>query len=242
VLLVLLVNLALLGGSAWLVYSLLQRYHQRPAPLLKLGAPRLVRVAPQPTPPGPVAAQDTTTPTRPRAGVPATGKRSAAATTGPRGDAGRAPAPSGKAAAPAETGGGLAVAKKPAATGSGTTAKPPAAKQPDPPSESGEPSADEVRAGLDAESVRMVVQHHLPQVRACSDRALKQQDTIGGVVEVKFEISSEGKVSSSSVHRNTTGHEGLGKCIATVLKSWRFPRPIGGEAVFVYPFVFASGE
>jgi TonB family protein len=101
---------------------------------------------------------------------------------------------------------------------------------------------EQQRATLDAESVRMVVRHHLPQVRACYDRALKQQEGIAGVVEVEFEVTAEGTVASSNVHRNTTGHEGLGLCIAGLLRAWRFPRPVGGQVVFVYPFVFSARE
>jgi TonB family protein len=102
--------------------------------------------------------------------------------------------------------------------------------------------ADKVRAGLDADSVRMVVQHYLPQVQLCHARALKQQESLAGVVEIQFEIGADGRVSSSSVRRNTTGHEGLGKCIATTLRNWRFPRPVGGEAIFIYPFYFSAGN
>jgi len=103
-------------------------------------------------------------------------------------------------------------------------------------------SIDRFRAGLNADSVRMVVQHHLPQVRACYDRALKQQATLKGIVEIRFTISEQGAATSSGVHRNTTGHLGLGLCLAVIVKRWRYPRPVGGAVEFVYPFVFSSGD
>jgi TonB family protein len=115
----------------------------------------------------------------------------------------------------------------------------PAEKQAKPPEDD---PVDRFRAGLNAESVRMVVRHHLPQVRACYDRALKQQAGVGGIVEIRFAIQENGQVGSASVHRNTTGHEGLGKCLAMLIKSWRFPKPVGGAMEFVYPFVFSAGE
>jgi TonB family protein len=101
---------------------------------------------------------------------------------------------------------------------------------------------DRYRASLDAESAKLTIRHYLPQVRSCYERALKQAGSLGGTVEVRFVIDAEGQVKSSQVFRNTTGHDGLGKCIAFVLKGWRFPKPISGEVEFVHPFVFSSGE
>jgi len=118
--------------------------------------------------------------------------------------------------------------------------------QPPPPAKpdrrEAEEAIDDYRAGLNADSVRMVVRHHLPQVRACYDRALKQQSTLIGIVEIRFTISEEGRVPTSSVFRNTTGHEGLGKCLAVIVKRWRYPRPVGGAVEFVYPFVFSTDD
>jgi TonB family protein len=101
---------------------------------------------------------------------------------------------------------------------------------------------DRFRAGLNADSVRMVVRHHLPQVRVCYDRALKQKPDLAGIVEIRFTISDKGRVGASSVYRNTSGHDGLGKCLAITIKRWRFPRPVGGAMDFVYPFVFSSSN
>lgn len=218
----LLVNLLLLAGSAWLVYAALVRYAERGQPSLSLGAPRLVRVAPRR---GPDAA-----PAAPVA-TPAPAKASAS--------------PAG----PSATSHKAQPARQPPAA-SARVSRPPAPARP--PSTSPETpagaagpevsEADRVRAGLDADSVRMVVQHYLPQVQLCHGRALKQQESLAGVVEIQFEIGGDGRVSSSSVRRNTTGHEGLGKCIAATLRNWRFPRPVGGEAIFIYPFYFSAGS
>lgn len=101
---------------------------------------------------------------------------------------------------------------------------------------------DDIRAKINADSIQMIVKHYLPQVRACYDRAMKQQDRISGTVEVRFRITAQGRVGASKVHRNTTRHEGLGKCLAVIIQRWRFPKPAGGEAEFIYPFVFSSGE
>jgi Ca-activated chloride channel family protein len=101
---------------------------------------------------------------------------------------------------------------------------------------------DRVRGQIDAESVRMVVRHHLPQIRACYERALKGSPGLAGIIEIRLVISGEGRVRQAEVDRNSTGHEGLGKCIALTMSRWRFPRPVGGvEIEVIYPFSFARG-
>jgi TonB family protein len=110
--------------------------------------------------------------------------------------------------------------------------------------DAGEPPdpVERLRASLDAESIQMVVRHHLPQIQLCYDRALKQRRALSGLVEVRFTLSPLGRVLKAEVERNTTGHEGLGECIAFTMRSWRFPRPVAGEAEFIYPFQFSASS
>jgi TonB family protein len=233
--LVVLVNLGLLAGSAYLVHALLQRYAaaSRPAEAVRLGTPRLVASSRPPTDAAPGHIDAAGRPTPPVVAKDGRKLRPARPGTSPEAsslDAGTTTAapPSPDGAVPADTGAGAGSGSGSAGSGSGS---------------SGEAdSAEQVRATLDADSVRMVVSHHMPQVRACYDRALKQQETIRGTVEVKFEVSAKGRVGSATVHRNTTGHAGLGACIANAIKGWRFPRPVGGDVTFIYPFVFSSGD
>ncbi|MFH1129707.1 MAG: AgmX/PglI C-terminal domain-containing protein, partial [Pseudomonadota bacterium] len=96
------------------------------------------------------------------------------------------------------------------------------------------------KATLDAESIQMVIQHHLPRIRVCHDRATKNGTAVMGAVDIRIVIGSDGRVQSSLVDRNTTGHFGLGQCIANLIQQWRFPRPLSGEAIFIYPFNFSS--
>jgi TonB family protein len=244
-LLVVLVNLCLVGGSAWMAYALLQRYRTPPPPTVLLGIPRQVELdAGRAPPPAPDLSAATATP---KARAPA-----------PKGKGGKRVASPGKAGVPADVAPG---ATKPTVdvAGPGGT-KPGADDHDDAPSEpasrpaapapvgpaptraaEGDADGAETAGTLNADNVSFVVRHYLPQVRSCYERALKQQDPLSGIVEVKFEVSGEGRVKSSTVNKNSTGHDGLGRCIAAVLKTWKFPRPVGGgSAVFIYPFVFSS--
>jgi TonB family protein len=230
---VILINLVLLSASAWMAYGLLLRYRPAAGPSVHLGNPRRVDTdsavahAPAHTDASPAPAVNPTKgtapkPARPRV-VAAAGRADTMVASTP--DAGSGPSASVadvSVAASAPDVGSRGGSARGTARGSAT-------------------SAEQTAGELNADSVRMVVRHYLPQVRACYDRALKQQEGLSGVVEIKFEVSAEGRVRSSKVNSNSTGHDGLGRCIASVLRGWRFPRPVGGAAVFIYPFVFSSG-
>lgn len=95
------------------------------------------------------------------------------------------------------------------------------------------------RAELEAQGVQMVVRHYAPQIRLCSDRAAKKMPKLAGRVEVRFVVGENGRVRSAEASKNTTGHEGLGLCIAHTIKRWKFPKPAAGTATYVYPFEFS---
>jgi TonB family protein len=228
--------------SGTVVYALLAR---GPQGTIELGTPRLVVVEPaRPQPQADAGAPSMGPGSKARPRRPARRKRPAPKTAvtpptrkpAPKPAPTPAPTPAPPPSKPPPPPGAKRPAPKP------TSPTPTPAPRKDNKREEAEDAIDRFRAGLNAESVRMVVRHHLPQVRACYDRALKQKPNLAGIVEIRFTISVQGRVTASSVHRNTSGHEGLGKCLAIVIKRWRFPKPVGGAVEFVYPFVFSAAE
>jgi len=99
----------------------------------------------------------------------------------------------------------------------------------------------EAQAGVDADSVRLVVRQHLPQVRACYSRAFKDASP-GGTVEIGFAIDVAGHAKNVRTETNTTDSEGLAHCLEARVKEWQFPRPVGGDYELIYPFVFTPGS
>ena len=99
----------------------------------------------------------------------------------------------------------------------------------------------QAEATLDADSVRLVVRQHLPQVRACYGRAFKDSSP-GGAVEIGFAIDPAGRAKNVRTETNTTDSEGLAHCLETRVREWQFPRPVGGDYELIYPFVFAPGS
>lgn len=243
---ILLLNLGLLGGSAWLVYTLLaQSQSAAKAPTVQLGTPRAFPVrAPS------KVAKTARLPSK----RPATKRRSTRRIAKRPTTKGSSPLPSPprktKVKAPVAAQKDLAVSNPHSsspATQAAVQPRPadagaPPAKPKLSPDAAAESPADRRRAEINAGSIRLVVRHHLPQIQACYERATKRGQRVGGMVEVRFVISPVGQVSRSQVHSNTTGSSGLGVCIAATMGRWKFPRPVGGEVEFIYPFVFSSSR
>jgi TonB family protein len=109
-------------------------------------------------------------------------------------------------------------------------------RQPEPQPSSPPPSAE-----IEEDNVRFVVQHHLPQVQSCYERALKQDARLEGVIELQFTLQPDGTATSAHSVANSTGNDGLATCLSHLVESWQFPRPADGPLDFVYPFAFAGG-
>lgn len=97
-------------------------------------------------------------------------------------------------------------------------------------------------AEIEEDNVRFVVQHHLPQVQSCYERALKQDARLEGVIELQFTLQPDGSATGAHSVANSTGNEGLATCLSHLVESWQFPRPADGPLDFVYPFAFAGGS
>ncbi len=95
----------------------------------------------------------------------------------------------------------------------------------------------QAEASIDADGVRFVVKQHMPQVRACYERAFKDSAPAGRV-EIAFAIGPDGMAKRVRTDENTMGSDQLAKCLEQKVKEWTFPRPVGGDYELIYPFVF----
>ncbi len=61
---------------------------------------------------------------------------------------------------------------------------------------------------------------------------------------MKFLITGNGTVATSSVAQSSVNNPELEQCVSGRVRTWLFPKPKGGgTAVVTYPFVFKqSGE
>ncbi len=105
-------------------------------------------------------------------------------------------------------------------------------------------TASTSRAGapgqLDAFVVRDTIRKDLPKIHRCYESALRYEPELAGKVKVRFAVLRKGYVKTVKVVENTTGHMGVERCVARVVKSIRFPSRRSGKPVsFTFPFVFA---
>jgi outer membrane biosynthesis protein TonB len=93
---------------------------------------------------------------------------------------------------------------------------------------------------LDAFMVRDKIRRDLPKINRCYESALRYEPQLAGKVKVRFAIVRNGDVKAVRVLENTTGHEGVERCVARVLGGIQFPSRKSGKSLsFTFPFVFA---
>ena len=94
---------------------------------------------------------------------------------------------------------------------------------------------------LDGGSIKEVFKKRMKAIKYCYEKALKKNDSIKGKVKIKFTIGTAGRVTAIKVTKNTTKDKGVADCIKGKVKSWRFPKPEGGEVTVSYPFLLDKG-
>ena len=105
-----------------------------------------------------------------------------------------------------------------------------------------EVSKVEVDGTLSADVVVATIRQRKGAIIACYERALKRNPTLGGKIELHFTISSVGKVTGADIEGNTLNDDEVGTCITSIVKTWRFPAPSGGDVQFSYPFIFQPSK
>lgn len=100
-----------------------------------------------------------------------------------------------------------------------------------------------VLGSIDPELLRKILREYLPQFHYCYQNELdKKQDLIKGIVDLKFRINGNGKVSNIDIISKGAKFSNKGvDCMAQVLHMIDFPMPKGGGIVDVkQPLNFQS--
>jgi outer membrane biosynthesis protein TonB len=95
-----------------------------------------------------------------------------------------------------------------------------------------------VEGGLDKDQIAAVINRHIGEVIYCYEKGLQVKPGLSGRVGVKFTINGAGQVSSAGVGSTSLNSAQVEGCILNRLRTWKFPKPVGGVNVKVaYPFV-----
>jgi hypothetical protein len=102
-----------------------------------------------------------------------------------------------------------------------------------------EPTCDATGC-LDKKLIRDVIHQHLGQLRSCYEQSLARAPSLDGRLVFVFRIEPSGEVSRATVKEGLSGE--LDECIASRVRTWRFPASHGGGAVVSYPLVFHRAD
>ncbi len=83
-----------------------------------------------------------------------------------------------------------------------------------------------------------ILRHRALQIRACYERGLKRNPTLGGSVSLRLRIGKTGKIREASVEDSTLDDVGVPECLRHEAMSWSFPE--SRSSTVVYPFVFRA--
>jgi hypothetical protein len=98
-----------------------------------------------------------------------------------------------------------------------------------------------VVGGLDRSVIERIIKRNMGDINYCYERRLNARPNLSGVFEAEFMIGANGSVQRSGSGRNTLGDDRLDSCINSSIKTWKFPKPVGGTVVKVnYPFILKS--
>jgi hypothetical protein len=104
------------------------------------------------------------------------------------------------------------------------------------------PGKPEVSGNIDPELIRKVVHDHRAQIRTCYETQLVTRPSLAGKLISAWTINEAGNVTEAHTQESTLHDHGVEDCVASKIKTWRFPIPRGGgEASVTYPFIFTPG-
>ncbi len=92
----------------------------------------------------------------------------------------------------------------------------------------------------DPGAFRFVYNHYRSQIASCHSNA-SRNETLSGVIVLRVRIGEDGHVRSSRVISDSVRNASLTQCVQTSVRTWRYPRPQGGDVEVDYPMRFGSG-
>lgn len=94
-----------------------------------------------------------------------------------------------------------------------------------------------VESGLDRDQINAVVQKNMGQIIYCYEMGLQSKPELKGRLTAEWVINGSGRVNTSQIGHSSVGDNKVESCITSKIKTWKFPKPVGGVNVDVsYPF------
>lgn len=95
---------------------------------------------------------------------------------------------------------------------------------------------------MDPAVFRYVYRHYQSQIASCWS-SVSRGTSVAGVMVVRVRIAeADGRVIRTRVVSDTTRNAALQACVQNSIRTWRYPRPEGGDVEVDYPLRFGSGS
>jgi hypothetical protein len=91
---------------------------------------------------------------------------------------------------------------------------------------------------LDKAAIQRVVNQHMHEVQQCYEVQLLRNPSLQGKVVLDWVIAPSGRVRTARQLSSTLASPAVASCVLGRIRSWAFPRPVGGSITVRYPFVF----
>ncbi len=96
-----------------------------------------------------------------------------------------------------------------------------------------------IKGGLSRDQVKRVIDANMDDVTYCYETSLMNTPSLAGKAVFEWKVLASGKVGAVNIKSSTVRSDEIHSCIKSAIKTWKFPQPSGGDAVFVsYPFIF----
>lgn len=95
-----------------------------------------------------------------------------------------------------------------------------------------------IEGGLEKDQIAAVIARHQGEVVYCYEKGLQVKPGLSGRINIRWVINGQGAVNSAMIESTSLKSAQVEGCIVDHLRTWRFPKPVGGVNVKVsYPFV-----
>ncbi len=106
-----------------------------------------------------------------------------------------------------------------------------------------EPRINEPLAGhLEPGLVEKTITAGRYQLRLCYELALRRNQAVKGSMEWRWQINSQGQISSIDLLQTSIKDDELVRCVHDKIANWKFPKPRGGSVEVRYPFEFSRDK
>ncbi len=96
-----------------------------------------------------------------------------------------------------------------------------------------------IKGGLSRDQVKRVIDANMDDVTYCYESSLMNTPSLAGKAVFEWKVKLNGRVGAVNIKSSTVKSDEIHSCIKSAIKTWKFPQPSGGDAVFVsYPFIF----